>query len=358
MALFGCFFMRIANILSTRAYELSPPFHLIYEWEDDLATALGVPVIDAKTPLRKAFINRYTKPVYNKLSSQLLDYINNRLEKVRATVQDAEAYSLAHELYPAREPNFTTAAKTIPLLIDLWKPPTPAGAQDFGRTYRRCPLVLISSLEALQYMQEHKCPLNLAHLALSLSDRYRLLPDTRYEKKYDILLAGRLNIRTNQVLRDYLEEYVRQHPETEYLYQQEIDGEYYYASNKTGLVGKFQSREDYIGLLRASRISFYSTPGIDGGEIRTGGFNPVTPRYLELLAAQCLLLGKYPDNAETRYYELNKVCPNITSYEEFAQTLGGYLQQKSPSFDTHRAILDKHYTSVRAKELRAILAAQ
>ncbi len=48
----------------------------------------------------------------------------------------------------------------------------------------------------------------------------------------------------------------------------------------------------YINLLRASKISFYSTPGIDGGEKRTGGFNPVTPRYLELLSAQCQLLGK------------------------------------------------------------------
>ncbi|WP_083322575.1 hypothetical protein [Hymenobacter lapidarius] len=350
--------MRVTNILSTRAYELSPPFHLIYEWEDDLAAALGVPVADAKMPLRKALINRYTKPVYNKLSRGLLDQLNNRLEHGRPAVQAADAYSLAYELYPAREPNFTTAAKTIPLLIDLWKPATPAGAQDFGRTYHRCPLVLISSLEALQYMQEHNCPLNLAHLALSLSDRYRLLPETHYEKKYDILLAGRLNIRTNQVLRDYLDEYVRQHPTTEYLYQEEIDGEYYYASNQTGLVGKFQSREDYIGLLRASKISFYSTPGIDGGEIRTGGFNPVTPRYLELLAAQCLLLGKYPDNAETRYYELPKVCPNVSSYEEFARTLSGYLHEPAPSFDTHRAILNKHYTSVRAKELLEILAAQ
>ncbi|RZK32803.1 MAG: hypothetical protein EOO63_00125 [Hymenobacter sp.] len=350
--------MRVTNILSTRAYELSPPFHLIYEWEDDLAAALGVPVADAKTPLRKALINRYTKPAYQKLSGGLLDKLNNSLEYGRPAVRAADAYSLAYELYPAQEPNFTTAAKTIPILVDLWKPRHGDSLAGFYHWYRRCPLVLISSLEALEYLQADGCPLPVAHLALSLSDRHRLLPSTRYEKKYDILLAGRLNIRTNQVLRNYLEEYVRQYPATEYLYQEEIDGEYYYSSNQTGLVGKFQSREDYIGLLRASRISFYSTPGIDGGEIRTGGFNPVTPRYLELLAAQCLLLGKYPDNAETRYYELPKVCPNVNSYEEFARTLSGYLHEPAPSFEAHRAILDKHYTSVRAQELLGILAAR
>ncbi len=350
--------MKVTNILSTRAYELSPPFHLIYEWEDDLAAALGVPVCAAKTPARKALINRYTKPVYNKLGRHLLDQLNSRLEAVRPLGRAPDACSLAYELYPAQEPNYTTAASTIPILVDLWKPLPGDSMAGFYHWYRRCPLVLISSLEALEYLQADGCPLPVAHLALSLSDRHRLLPGVRYEKKYDILLAGRLNIRTNQVLRDYLEEYVRHYPDTEYLYQQEIDGEYYYASNQTGLVGKFQSREDYIGLLRASRVSFYSTPGIDGGEKRTGGFNPVTPRYLELLAAQCLLLGKYPDNAETRYFELSKVCPNVGSYEDFERTLRGYLEQKNPSFDTHRAILDRHYTSVRATELRQILAAQ
>jgi hypothetical protein len=350
--------MRIVNILSTRAYELSPPFHLIYEWENDLAAELRVPVLDAKPLSRKIFINRYTKLLYQRLGSATHERIDDALQRLHPAMRGRDAYSLAFELYPASEPNFTTSSKTIPLLIDLWKPPTPAGAQDFGRTYRRCPLVLISSLEALEYMQEHRCPLNLAHLGLSLSDRYRLRPETHYEKKYDILLAGRLNIRTNQVLRDHLERYVQRYPDTEYLYQQEIGGEYYYASNKTGVIGKFQGREEYINLLRASRISFYSTPGIDGGEIRTGGFNPVTPRYLELLAAQCRLLGKYPDNAETRFYELHRVCPNITSYEHFEDVLRGYLQDKNPNFDDHCAVLDKHYTSVRAKELQQILAVQ
>ncbi|OON67485.1 hypothetical protein B0919_17790 [Hymenobacter sp. CRA2] len=135
-----------------------------------------------------------------------------------------------------------------------------------------------------------------------------------------------------------------------------MNGEFYYESNKNGIIGKFQSREKYLELLRASRISFYSTPGIDGGEVRTGGFNPVTPRYLELLSAQCRLIGKYPDNEETEFYELKKVCPSVGSYEEFEQVMLRYLNDDKPSFDTHRAILDKHYTSCRATLLKEILA--
>ena len=240
-------------------------------------------------------------------------------------------------------------------MVDFWKH---TDLDTFYALYRNCKLVLISSLEAFNFLKAKNCPITIAHLGLSLSDRYQLEQKTTYEKKYDILLAGRLNIRTNQVLRDYLETFVKKFPGIEYLYQEEIKGEYYYVSTKRGMIGKFQTREEYMSLLRASKVSFYSTPGLDGGEKRTGGFNPVTPRYLELLSAQCLLVGRYPDNAETQYYELPRVCPNVESYEHFETVLRGYLADATPNFDNHRAILDKHYTSVRAWELRQIMAAR
>lgn len=186
-----------------------------------------------------------------------------------------------------------TAANAIPILVDFWKH---TNLPQFYHTYRHCKPVLVSSPEAFEFLKARGCPLNIAHFPLSLSDRYRMMPGVVYPKKYDILLAGRLNVRTNQVLRDYLEAFVRKYPAVEYLYQQEINGEYYYATNKGRTIGKFQSREDYVSLLRASKVSFYSTPGLDGGEQRTGGFNSVTPRFLELLSAQCRLLGRYPKN--------------------------------------------------------------
>jgi hypothetical protein len=343
--------MHISAVLTSRAFEHNPNYQLIFEWEEDLGRDLGIPVLDAKPLYRKALINRTTKQVVRHLGSRTLDRLNNAVERYSA--RRRTGLNLVFELYVATEPNFTTSVQATPIMIDFWKH---TDLTKFYHTYRRCKLVLVSSLEALNFLKENKCPLPIEHLGLSLSDRYRLQPETRYQKEYDILLAGRLDVRTNQHLRNYLERYVQQHPATEYLYQQEIDGEYYYVSNQRGTIGKFQTREDYVRLLRASKVSFYSTPGLDGGEKRTGGFNPVTPRYLELLSAQCLLLGRYPDNEETRYYELTKVCPNITSYEEFEETMRGYLSQQDHSFDTHREILAKHYTSCRAQQLEKILS--
>lgn len=338
--------MKIKNVLSSRYFERNPNYHLIYEWEEDIARALSVPIVDAKPMHRKVLINRYTKKVAALLGQNALEKLNNAVSA--AGFDKDDEYSFVFELYVGTEPDFATSAKSVPLIIDFWKN---TNLPQFYKTYGNCKLLFISSLEAFNYLKDNKCPLPIEHLGLSLSDRYYLDKHTVYPKKYDILLAGRLNIRTNQVLRNYLEEFIVKYPKTEYLYQQEIDGEYHYVSNKSGVIGKFHSRQEYINLLRASKVSFYSTPGIDGGEKRTGGFNPVTPRYLELLSAQCLLLGKYPDNEETRYYELNSVCPNIDSYEDFEETLLGYLTEQQPSFEAHRKILNKHYASYRAQQL-------
>ncbi len=343
--------MNLAAILSTRSYLKAPLYHLIYEWEDNLAAALKVPVLNALPPFRRALINGFSRKLLRAAGPRVLATASNLAETANI-FRPSNGYYLVYELGANTEPNFSTSPKAIPAFIDLWKHTDwPA----FEKLYKACPLVLISSLETLEYLKSIGCSLNLAHFPLSLSDEHRAAPGTVYKKKYDILLAGKLDVRTSQILRDYLQTFAQKYPKVEYLYQQEINGEFHYVSNQRGPIGKFQSRESYIELLQSSKISFYSTPGLDGGEKRTGGFNPVTPRYLELLNAQCLLLGRYPDNEETRFYELPRVCPNITSYEQFEQVVLGYLAQERAPLELYNEILQKHYTSQRAIQLQQLL---
>lgn len=344
--------MGLSGILSTRSYLKAPLYHLIYEWEDDIAAKLNVPVLNALPPFRRALINNLSRKVLRATGPKAMATVSNLVE-ITNVFRPFKGHYLVYELGANTEPNFSTSPKAIPAFIDLWKHTDWKG---FEQLYRACPLVLISSLETLEYMKSIGCPLNIAHFPLSLSDRHRPAPGTVYEKKYDILLAGKLDVRTSHILRDYLQTFAQKYPKVEYLYQQEINGEFHYVSNQRGPIGKFQSRESYIELLQASKIAFYSTPGLDGGEKRTGGFNPVTPRYLELLNAQCLLLGRYPNNEETRFYELERVCPNVTSYEHFEQTLLHHLAQKTAPLDLYSEILQKHYTSQRAIQLQELLA--
>jgi len=335
--------MKITNIISTRTRAKEPCFDLIYEWEDDLSKLLSLPISNPWASIyRTAYIHRHSKRVLHLVGRRAAEVLNNAIERNNSYIRESNNYSLVFELYTELEPHFSNSSTAIPVLIDYWKH---VDLDSFYKAYRNCKLVLVTSLETFAYLKSQNCPLNIAHFPLSLSDRYKLEDDVCYEKKYDILLAGRLNVRTNQVLRNYLDEFVAKFPDIRFIYQKEIKNEFYYVSNHDELIGKFQTRQDYINLLRASKISFYSTPGLNGGEKRTGGFNPVTPRYLELLSSQCLLLGKYPKNEDTDYYELEKVCPNIVSYEQFEGILLDYLNLTNPSFVMHRAILNKHYTS-------------
>ena len=137
--------------------------------------------------------------------------------------------------------------------------------------------LLIPDIEALNYLKANNCPIRLFHFPLSLPDKYKLASDATFSKVYDIIMPGRINI----VLWHYLQDYLIEHPEIEFLHLVQIDGKHFYNSNKSGIVGESENRQTYLNLLRSSKVAFYSTPGMDGGIERTGGFNPVTPRFLE-----------------------------------------------------------------------------
>jgi len=212
---------------------------------------------------------------------------------------------------------------------------------------------LVSSLEAYNYLKKEQIPLNIAHFPLSLSDIYKLTKEIRFEKKYDLLVAGR----ENPVLDAYLSTYVSKYPDFEYIFRKMEGGKFIYHSNKTGAIGEFGTREEFLKLLRTSKCAFYSTPGIDGDEARTCGFSPVTPRFFEFIAVKCFIIARYPDNDETRFFECNSITPNIESYEKFEKTLNGYLASKDIP-DSYIPYLDKQYTSERITLLKKILETQ
>jgi hypothetical protein len=335
--------MHLSNILSVRFHETLASYQVIYEWEDDLSKHLGVPITNALPVSRRAIFNKHTRRIVSPLGPVAAERLNE-LAELHKIVRKGNGLNLVFELHNQTIHNFSTSSRSIPVMIDLWK------TTDFNlffRLYRNCKLVLISSLETFNYLKSIDCPLNIAHFPLFLADKYKLLPGTRYPKTYDIVLAGR----SNPVLSSYLDAFIAKFPEVEIVSPVETASGTQYVSNKKGIIGKFENRSDYMNLLRSGKISFYSTPGIDGGEKRTGGLNPVTPRFLELLSAQCLLLGRYPQNEETEFYELKDVCPNVGSYEVFEETLLNFLHNKQPDFSHHQRILNKHLSQGRAKLL-------
>ncbi len=342
--------MQVTQIASCRSYESWLSYDLIFEWEDILAQHLAIPIVNIDLPKRTGILSRFRYHRYGRKLSSLLQkpplkiFYNSFSHLQRSPNQYSLIFDLAVNYHPSRADRHDI----IPVIVDFWKN---TSLDDFYTYYRNCKVVLISSLEAYSYLLKVGCPLPVAHYPLSLPDYYRFSDTTLYQKQYDIILAGR----TNDVLLGYVELYSAKYPQVEILSRITLEEEFYYTSNVQGLIGKVHTRTEYIALLQASRIALYSTPGMDDGVARSGGFNPVTPRYLEMLSAQCLLLGRYPDNEETAFYEVASVCPHINSYEEFEQTINEYLQLATAPLATYQAILEKHYTSCRASQLQAIL---
>lgn len=268
------------------------------------------------------------------------------LYRWRATSKPSFQFELVLDLY-CRAYN---RRNIVPCVIDFFMR---TRLDDFVNNYRHNPVVLLSSMEALDFVRKNRCGrlVNCRHLALSLPDKYRITPETRFDKKYDLALCGR----QNPVFKEFLDRYVASHPDLYYVYwKDEGNKRVHYASDGECL-GCLENRSDYINLLRQSKIGLYNTPGIDGGEARTLGFNQVTPRFLELLACGCHVLARYKENPDTDYYRLDRFSPSITSYGQFEEAMDR-ARGTQPDMAAYASYLENHYTSRRVQEFKDIMS--
>lgn len=336
--------MELKTIYTDRVFQRWPSWHIVFEWEDVFRENLKLPLTDTQEAvILTKYVDKAARFLSRKIcgnSYKLLSFADKYIYRQKA---------LYFEVYPRGPFYFTGSKNTLPIIIDFWKD---KDLDQFYHTYENCSAILISSIEVYNYLVENRFPKKLYHFPLSLSDKYRLTSASKFTKVYDIVIPGR----NNPVLWGYLLEYEKKFPEVEYLYQKQINGEFYYISNKSGVVGKFSGRDEYINLLRSAKVGLYSTPGIDGDEKRTGGFCPVTPRFFELLSAGCNVIARYPKNAETIFFELDKVCTLCTDYLHFENALTFALEEKHTDFEKIQAYLAKHYTSERITLLKQILS--
>lgn len=323
---------RIKSISSSTLKSSS--FDTLYEWENIISDRFDLKI---------------------EKQSKLTNWIFRQIE-VRLKMRDLFHYfvpnsslSLLFVMKANIQKSCRLTKNTIPLIIDFWLAENQL--KSFYDNFKYCPLVLITSAEVYQFLIDQKCPLNIAHWPLSLPDYHKLSPDTFFDKTWDLALIGR----TNPYFINMLEKYCEKYPNFEYvLGSNDIDNRYFY-TNKGLKVGHAIGREAYLKMLRATKISFYTTPGLDLAKTETNFFNQVTPRFLELIASGCLVMAHYPKNADTDYYEIDKLCKDIDSYEEFEKQLNCLRAIKEVPIEKYSEYLSKHYTSERMDLLVRIL---
>lgn len=313
----------IDRINTQRLIKKAMSYEILYEWEDVFSKELGIP-LHFETKL-DYYIQRV--PILSSL------FRNTRL------MFDVQMFPNKHQ----------KVYNVIPQIVDYYFKEG-SEYESFIKNYSHLPVVLLSSKEACDYIVSKTSKIRVEHLALSISDKYRITACTSYEKMYDIVFVGR----QNKILATYIEQYIKDHPSLKYVYRKKEGEGFNYYSNDGVCLGSFETREEYMSLMKKARIGLYATPGIDGGEVRTNGFSQVTPRLLEYIACGCHVIARYRNNSDTDYYELNSICPNIDTYEDFEKRMD-YCLNNTVDMEFYSDYLAKHYTSVRAKELREIL---
>jgi len=318
-------------IYSDRHFQNWPSWQLVFEWEDEISKRMNIPILNSPIPKTK---------VEKLISAFFLKYFKNDFTSYNFKfLLDSKKY-LYFEMILRKNKSFSNSKKVIPIIIDFWKSES---VKEFEDNYKRSTFVLISSLEVLYYLKSAGCNLKLYHFPLSLPDSYYLSPSTVFKKKIDVIVTG---IR-NPILWKFLKKYEKQNPQIEYYFQEKIDSILYYRSNKNKELINIQSREAYVNLIRQARVALYATPGIDGGEKRTGGFNQITPRFLEFLAAGCHVVARYPNNEESEYYQMNTICTNVETYTDFKQQLDEIFSSDIQPIVRNSEYLKNHYTTVK-----------
>jgi len=335
--------MTIDKVYSNRKSNNGVYSDLIYEWEDDFAKGLDIPII-SYSRFKNKLLNGMRKLLDKALILPLVQNIDKRLKR--------KNFTLIFELYPLDKFSYRVSSNKIPYIIDF---DFRVDLKAFYRTYKNCQLIIISSLQAYQYLVENKCPLNIKHLQLSLSDQFQLNRST-ISKEFDVIIA-----RSNRVLLDYVKKYAIDHPDFEYVVRKWAGNTLYkgnvYYSNKKGEIGEFSERSSYFALLKKTKVALYATPGYDEPERRF--LNHVTPSLFEYISSGCKIIARYPNNAETISFGLGTIAPSTESYDDFCKTLAFFLSSNDHSYlKESEKFLQKNYTSKRISQFKSIILNQ
>jgi len=308
------------RILSTRNLTNWPSNHLIWEWEDSLAEGLDCSIVTA-----------------NKLIANLS---TGKLQRVLPfTVKWGQPHGALFMFEGGINLNYLRRYNdehVIPCIVDFFLKDSQLSS--FEKQFYHNPKVLVTSREVYEHLKEVNVNLNLGYCPLTLPDKYRITGEETFEKKYDCVLFGR----QNKVLTGFMDRYASSHPD--FIYVREGEKKLHYYTSAGEYLGFFGSRKDYFELMKTSKVLLYSTPGIDGGEVRTNGYNQVTPKFLEGLACGCHVIARWKDNADTDWYELSKFSMNVDDYTMFEEAMD---KARIEAMDMKQiaTYLEDHYTS-------------
>ena len=277
------------NILSLRKYQKVFFNQIMYEWEDDISLGL-------KMDVKKPSIICYA-------ISKFLDKRNFFHRMTRIIRQDNKK-NLAFLMFPFSYSNFCPYS-IVPIFLDTFE----KYVEEVKNAIKNIDVVVFTNYEMYLEQKNYYPNKKIFYIPLGIATRW--VSEDVPNKKIDVVQVGR----PNSKLHEWMLQYCKKNPKVEYVYRDTLESQEYISTTR-GKIGMCSTREEYIDLLKSSKISLVSTPGADD-KSRTGKYDFFTPRFFESACCYCKMLGRYSNNAEAEYLHIDQVCDNVDSYEEF-----------------------------------------
>ncbi len=331
--------MKLNSIWTLRRLTHQVFRQIVEEWEDDFAAELNLPLQHMDTCETRA--NGRVGKLIRRLPRAVAPWDDGGRWKGQARGQ-----GLGFLLWPPQHPeSFWVQPDGVPVVIDFWRHQIPLAEKVFARSLR----IFVTNQEIHRDLATTSLASRMTFLPLSVSARHvQPVPEPR---TVDLIQVGRQNPR----LHEWALEYVRIRPGANYLYADTSGTWPIWTATDRGPLNIDTSRASYWQLLRSSRISLVSAPGIDGGEKRTGGYNPVTPRFYESAAARCHLIGRFPrEGADFVVNRVASACRHVDTFDEFAAAVD-QGRKTAPDVAALDAFLVGHTTAEVARALQAAL---
>lgn len=313
-----------------------PSWLIVNEWEKIIATKLNIPIINEKK-ISKFIKFRLDKYDLSKLYSIIS--LNN--------FKSCGKLRLRYIMTANKKTSCFIDKNTIPIFIDFWI--TEDDLPLFYKVNKHVPLIIVTNREIYNLLKRNNCPIPFEHWPLSWPDTYPLAK--HFYKKYEFGIFGR----TNPYFERLLNEYSKKYPDFSYIKSDGDINNRKYITNKGEFIANDTGRNSYFKIIQQTKISCYSTPGIDEGKKISSHYNQVTPRLFEMLSNSCHVIGHYPLSDDVKWYNLQSIVPNVNSYEEFERVLNSFRNTEF-NVDKINCYLKQHLTSNRIKILKAILA--
>lgn len=314
------------NVYSERGYLSVVSWDVLYEWEDCFAKEWATSVNPLQNGLFEKICRRIRRYYHRFNPNYVWKYeIKDKEKQGVLIIMDAEGYYML----PTKN--------IIPIYLDFAR----NMVDTIMEATKNLPAFFVASKDIYNEMRDKGCS-NVFFIHQCVSDQY--YSDQVIEKDIDVIQIGR----KNPVLHEYMLKYCNEHPDVEYVYQDQ-NASHEYISTTRGNIGTLPGRREFVDMMRRAKVSLVSTPKCDNCRNVFGGADLVTARFYESAVFRCRMIGRYTDNEETRELELEKVCPNVQDYNEFVTALEKYLDSSSLSWNDYNDFISQNLASVRAR---------